>query len=1054
MDANRNCERCGQPLSEAMVENTCAACVAALAQVDWLGEPTHPVREVPPAAHALPSVPCGTRLQYFGDYELLKEIARGGMGVVYKARQVSLNRPVALKLISAGALATPEAVKRFHTEAETAASLTHPNIVPIHEIGQYERQQYFSMGLVEGPNLRQRLSGAPMASREAATLVATLARAVHYAHQRGVLHRDIKPGNIVLGPEGRAHLTDFGLAKLIEKASTLTRTDDVMGTPSYMAPEQARGKAKEVTTAADIYGLGAVLYEALTGRPPFAGGTPVETLRQVMEQEPRRPSMWNAEVDRDVETICLKSLEKEPERRYSSAAALADDLDRWASGQAILARPVTSLERMVKWARRNPAVAGLLVTVHLVASCGLAGILWQWREAVVARRATQEQLWQSQLLEARSFRLDMRSGRRASALAVLKTAASYRPSLPQRNEALANLVLPDIGSNVWWRSTAAWPHSFSSDLDYIAHQKPGGEIVVLHRSDREPMVQFPGLSGGYKLIRFSPDDSLLAVIFQNGKARVWNWRDKKLVLDFTNRPEKFSFVEMEFTPDGSEIWFSDSRRGLVRFSLPDGRLLPPPALGAKGGRVRFDPKGQRLAALSGRDLTIWDVATGAELGKWEAPGDIRSVAWHPSTDGVALGTYQAGIHFAEIGQDDLVPFHSEASLGTVFTHVSFTPDGEFLLAGGWGNFIAAWRFATRQLEMRVSNFWFHQLSRDGSRVAGVTERVGFGVQELLLPVGIRQFRVPAGLGASVEAAAWHPDGRWLVTVHTSGWAVWDTARGILVKWREQAHTRSVDFFPDGKAFLTGGGAGAQLWSFQEQNGVPHIELVRTLTPDPAIPYERAALSHDGRRFAAVGKSHAWLGSIDGDLPPIRIRGGTPAHFVGFTHDDRWLCLSRFGGSKVSIRDAFTGAMVTNLPTGTYGFQISPSGEHLLATKYHAVGVWQIGSWERVREAPFGSEWPGSSWLGSLPPSCGFTIGEDGGLQIRDLKTNAEVATLWLPSGSKAWGPVLDPSGRRLAAFHGQPRINLWDLEALRRELARLGLDWRDDDPAHGFAPQR
>jgi eukaryotic-like serine/threonine-protein kinase len=242
----------------------------------------------PPTRH-----PDTLRIRYFGDYELIEEIARGGMGTVYRARQASLNRPVALKLISAGALATPELVKRFHAEAELAASLTHPNIVPIFEIGQHDGQHYFSMGLIDGPSLRKHLNGHPMPTREAAALMATVARAVHYAHQRGVLHRDLKPSNIVLDREGTPHLTDFGLAKLVEGQSTLTHTNAVLGTPSYMAPEQARGATKEVTTAADVYGLGAVLYETLTGSPPFAGGTSVETIRQVLDQEPRRPSLWN-----------------------------------------------------------------------------------------------------------------------------------------------------------------------------------------------------------------------------------------------------------------------------------------------------------------------------------------------------------------------------------------------------------------------------------------------------------------------------------------------------------------------------------------------------------------------------------------------------------------------------------------------------------------------------------------------------------------------------------------------------------------------------------------
>jgi len=281
-----------------------------------------PGAEETPTQVAAPSTPvAGTKLRYFGDYELLEEIARGGMGVVFKARQISLNRLVALKLISAGALASEDLVKRFKAEAEAAASLSHPNIVPIHEIGEHEVRHYFSMGLIEGPNLREALSRRRNGSNQlsvfsnqspgrpkelntehwplntSAKLVSTIASAVHYAQQRGVLHRDLKPSNILLDAQGEPHLTDFGLAKLIQKESTLTHTHAVLGTPAYMSPEQARGDTKDVTTAADVYGLGAVLYEALTGSPPFGGGTSMETIRQVLDQEPRRPSVLNPSVD-------------------------------------------------------------------------------------------------------------------------------------------------------------------------------------------------------------------------------------------------------------------------------------------------------------------------------------------------------------------------------------------------------------------------------------------------------------------------------------------------------------------------------------------------------------------------------------------------------------------------------------------------------------------------------------------------------------------------------------------------------------------------------------
>jgi len=330
MTTTRICPDCGVELPRNALAGLCVRCLLLLGK--QAGSLTDDPSLLKP----------GANVQYFGDYELIEIIGRGGMGVVYKARQCSLNRLVALKMIRSALLASELEVHRFMTEAKAAAMLDHPNIIPIYEVGEHEGQQYFSMRLVEGGNLAQRIakggfqtpntvslnsSGDPDL-RKCARIVSKIARTVHHAHQRGIMHRDLKPSNILIDAQDELQITDFGLAKLADDDTSVTLTNESLGTPEYMAPERAVRKTKQLTTATDVYSLGVILYELLTGRVPFKGGSAFETIRLVVDAAPERPSVVNSRIGRDLETICLKCLEKDPQRRYDSAAALANDLDR------------------------------------------------------------------------------------------------------------------------------------------------------------------------------------------------------------------------------------------------------------------------------------------------------------------------------------------------------------------------------------------------------------------------------------------------------------------------------------------------------------------------------------------------------------------------------------------------------------------------------------------------------------------------------------------------------------------------------------------------------
>ena len=412
------------------------------------GKGSTAARKIRRAAAAFPTV---------AGYEMLGELGRGGMGVVYLARNARLDRLCALKMISAGELADPDVSARFLAEATTVARLRHPHIVQIHHIGDHEGRPFFELEHVEGGSLASRLDGTPWPPADAARLAETLARAMQEAHRLGIVHRDLKPGNVLMTAAGQPKIADFGLAKLLGGGSDLTRTESIMGTPSYMSPEQAWGHARQVGPAADVYALGAILYELLTGRPPFKGANVFETVEQVKSIEPVPPSRLQPSLPRDLETICLKCLQKEPGQRYETAAALADDLRRYLSGEPIHARRSGRAEQAWKWCRRNPtralltAVSGVLL-LSLTLGPAITSIVWLHERA--SQRAAADQLRETYAAQARSLRQSGQPGRRFQALSVLAEAARIRPGPDLRDEAIACMALVDLQIDASGRFTS------------------------------------------------------------------------------------------------------------------------------------------------------------------------------------------------------------------------------------------------------------------------------------------------------------------------------------------------------------------------------------------------------------------------------------------------------------------------------------------------------------------------------------------------------------------------------------------------------------------------
>ena len=472
---------------------SCPACESAASRLDGLSDPIlHSLRRAVRPGRAAPPVPetmalCrlsagvnGAAVPMLADYEVLAELGRGGMGIVYRARDRRLGRVVALKLIKAGADGDPEVRDRFRREAAAMARLQHPGIVQIFEVGDEDGTPFFAMELVEGASLAERLRGTPLAARAAADLLCCLAQAVAYAHQHGVLHRDLTPANVLLSAsrdaacstgeanalratsrltEGVPKITDFGLARLVGDGGAMTQSGAVMGTPSYLAPEQAGGKGRAAGTAADVYALGAILYECLTGRPPFRAATVLETLAQVVHDDPVAPNQLLPQTPTDLGTICLKCLRKDPTDRYGGAQALAEDLRRFLDGQPIQARPVSTGERLWRWGRRNPGWAAMLATLAAlltVIAVGASVSYWSLQRAFertqLAERAAQEKRFEALLAQARNAPFGRRPGRHLESLAVLAEATQLARTLELpaerfldlRNAAILALAVPDL----------------------------------------------------------------------------------------------------------------------------------------------------------------------------------------------------------------------------------------------------------------------------------------------------------------------------------------------------------------------------------------------------------------------------------------------------------------------------------------------------------------------------------------------------------------------------------------------------------------------------------